>query len=61
MGELSLHIVLAMGEHFLVNNYSTTADDHMRYVSLYYKNYTEVYYCYGWNESLRMLSASAVQ
>ena len=57
MGELSSHIVL--GEHFLVND--STATDHMRHLSLYYNNYTvysKVDHCYGWNESLRMLSAN---
>ena len=58
MGELSSHIVLR--EHFVVND-STAADDHMRQLSLYYNNYTvysKVDHCYGWNESLRMLSAN---
>ena len=54
MGELSSYIVL--GEYFLVNG-NTTAD-HMRYLSLYCNNYTEVDHCFGWNESLRMLFAN---
>ena len=54
MGELSSHVVL--GDQLLVNGV-----DHMRQVSLYNNNYTiysKIDHCYGWNESLRMLSAN---
>ena len=54
MGELSSHIIL--GDQLLVNGV-----DHMRQVSLYNNNYTvysKIDHCYGWNESLRMLSAN---
>ena len=52
MGELSSHIVL--GDQLV-------SVDHMRRLSLYNNNYTIYYktdHCYGWNESLRMLSAN---
>ena len=54
MGELSSHVVL--GDQLLVSGV-----DHMRQVSLYNNNYTiysKIDHCYGWNESLRMLSAN---
>ena len=54
MGELSSHIIL--GDQLLVNGV-----DHMRQVSLYNNNYTvhsKIDHCYGWNESLRILSAN---
>ena len=54
MGELSSHVIL--GDQLLVNGL-----DHMRQVSLYNNNYTiysKIDHCYGWNESLRMLSAN---
>ena len=55
MGELSSHIIL--GNRLLGND----SRAHMRYISLYYNNYTvysKIDHCYGWNESLRMLSAN---
>ena len=54
MGELSSHVIL--GDQLLFNGL-----DHMRQVSLYNNNYTiysKIDHCYGWNESLRMLSAN---
>ena len=52
MGELSSHIVL--GDQLV-------SVDHMRQLSLYNNNYTiysKTDRCYGWNESLRILSAN---
>ncbi|XP_065920006.1 ectonucleoside triphosphate diphosphohydrolase 1-like [Dysidea avara] len=55
LGELSAHVVL--GEQFLLNDTS----DRTKHVHLYntsFEIYSKVDHCYGWNESLRRLTAN---